>query len=49
MKYGPGYAQFLGHGLEPDIILYAPPAQSISHSININVVSSNVNHPAAKA
>ena len=49
MKHGPGYALFLRHGLEPNIFPPGPSTQSISRIINVNVVSYDVNQPAAMA
>ena len=49
MKHGPGCALFLRRGLEPNIFPPGPPSQSKTHRINVNVVYSNFNQPAAKA
>ena len=49
MKHGPGYALFLRHGLEPNIFPPGPSTQSINRIINVNVVSYDVNQPAAMA
>ena len=49
MKHGPGYALFLRYGLEPNIFPPGPSTQSISRIINVNVVSYDVNQPAAMA
>ena len=49
IKHGPGCALFLRRDFEPNIFPPGPPTQSKTHRINVYVVYSNVNQPAAKA